>query len=373
MNIVMIGPVYPFKGGIAHYTGLMCKNLRKQHDVTMISYKMQYPKFLFRREQKDFQNDTFSVPKTKYLIHTANPLNWISTAKKIKALKPNLLIVQWWHPYFAPCYWSILKLLRGIKVLFICHNVFPHERFPMDRSLAKRTLSCGDAFIVHSETDANDLLSFLPNATYEKTVLPTFNAFKFKNLTQQEARIALHINEGEKILLFFGFVREYKGLTYLIKAMPQIKNSLDECRLLIVGDFGNSKEKYTSIISDLKLESSIQIYDQYIPDFEVEKYFSACDLVILPYESATQSAIAQIAYGFEKPIVATNVGGLPEVVLNGQTGYVIEPRDPQQIAEAVIRFFNEGRASEFQNNVKREAYRYSWDRMNEIIERLAQS
>ena len=156
-KILLIGPVYPYKGGIAHYTGLLYRALSKENNVYMMSYKLQYPKFLFKKEQKDYSNDTFKIDNTDFYINTANPFSWIATAAKIRRMKPDLVIIQWWHPYFSPCYWTICKLLGKIKVLFTCHNVFPHERFPMDRFLTKHVLANGDYFIVQSSQDEADL------------------------------------------------------------------------------------------------------------------------------------------------------------------------------------------------------------------------
>jgi glycosyltransferase involved in cell wall biosynthesis len=371
-KIVMIGPVYPYKGGIAHYTGLMCKNLKEKYDVDMISYKMQYPKILFKKEQRDYDNDAFKIENTNYLIHTANPFNWGGAAKTIVNMQPDLLIVQWWHPYFSPCYSSIIKKIRkkNIPVLFVCHNVFPHERFFMDKRLTRSVLKRGDYFIVQSKIDAQDLLSIKKDAKYEMAVHPTYNAFQFQNLSKMAARELLGIDQNEKILLFFGFVREYKGLRHLIGAMAQVVAKYKEAKLLVVGDFGDQKEEYERLIRESGVQEHICVYGGYIPDREVEKFFAACDLVVLPYESATQSGIVQIAYGFNKPVLVTDVGGLPEVVLDGKTGYVVPPKNPQAVANAAVRFFAENKAAIFEENVKKEAYKYSWDRMREAVEEL---
>lgn len=366
-RIAIIGPVYPYKGGIAHYTGLLCKNLREQFETQMISFQMQYPKILFRKEQKDFENNSFEVQDTKYILHTANPFNWGKCAKQILAGKPDLVIFQWWHPYFAPCYWSLLRKLKGVKTLFICHNVFPHERFPFDRVLTKMVLKKGDFFITHSKADAEDLRSIRQEALVCEAVHPTYDAFQFQNLAREEARQRLGLGEQQQVLLFFGFVREYKGLKHLIAALPEIIKRLPKTHLLIVGDFGKDKQEYLELIAQNKMEDFLSIYDGYIPDREVEQYFAASDLVVLPYESATQSGIVQIAYGFERPVVATNVGGLPDVVLDEKTGYLVPPKNPEALADAVVRFFEEQKAGEFAENIRKEASRYSWDRMRENI------
>ena len=373
MNIVMIGPVYPYRGGIAHYTSLMTRELSKKHNVTMISYKLQYPKILYPRStQKDYENTSFKIENTHYLINTINPISYSRTANFIKKQNPDVVIVQWWHPFFAPTYWCILrKIKKHCKIIFLCHNVLPHEKFPMQKHLTKKTLKRGNAFIVQSKSDEKDLLELIPNAKYTRTVHPTYNAFKLTEITQSEARKNLNLSENSRIMLFFGFVCEYKGLKHLLNAMPKIVETLPDCKLLIVGDILDSeKDDYNHRIGQTGCKDNIILVSDYVPDDKVENYFAASDLVVLPYESATQSGIAQIAYGFDKPVVATNVGGLPEVVLDEKTGYIVPPQDHTALAEAILRFWSENKADEFKQNIKTEEHRFSWARMTEIIENL---
>ena len=370
-NIVLIGPVYPYKGGISHYTSLMYRELEKHFNVTLVSYKMQYPKLLFKKEQRDYSNDRFKIDNAHYWINTANPINCLISGFKILKLKPDLVIIQWWHPYFAPCYWLLEKVLgKRTKILFVCHNVFPHERFPLDRMLTKMVITKANYYIVQSKQDEQDLLSIKSNAIYKRTVHPTYNAFKIQNMTQQEARELLNIEDDQQILLFFGFVREYKGLKYLLQAMPQISERLPKVKLLVVGDFDQNKETYLNIIKSQKIENKIEIYDGYIPDQDVEKFFAACDVVVLPYESATQSGIVQIAYGFEKPVIVTNVGGLPEVVVEGKTGYIVPTRDSSKLAEIVCKYFSDSKKIDFVSEIRKEQFKYSWERIRECIEEL---
>lgn len=369
-KIVLIGPVYPYKGGIAHYTGLLYRALAKVYDVTMVSYKFQYPKLLFKKEQKDFSNDTFKIDNTNYWLHTANPFNCISTARKINKIKPDMVIIQWWHPYFAPCYYILCKCLKKTKILFICHNVFPHERFPLDKFLTKLTLKQGKCYIVQSKKDADDLKTIIKNPVFKQTVHPTYNAFKIENLSREEARKRLGIEPEKKVLLFFGFIREYKGLKYLIQAMPEIVSKIPDVELLIVGDYSDEEDKkfYTDMIKQCQIENYVKIYDGYIPDREVEKFFAVCDLVVLPYISATQSGIVQIAFGFEKPVVVTNVGGLPDVVEDGKTGYVVEPGNSKTLADAINKYFLQNGKEAFVQKIKEEAFRFDWERIVEKIE-----
>ena len=369
-KIVLIGPVYPYKGGISHYTGLLYRTLSEKYNTRMISYKMQYPKLLFKREQKDFSNDTFRVEQAEFLINTANPFNIISIGRKIRKEKPALVIVQWWHPYFAPCYAILAKMLKESRILFVCHNVFPHERFPLDKKLTRLVLKQGDYFILHSRTEADELLSIKNDANYRVQVHPTYSAFQFQNMDREEARRQLSVPMDQRLLLFFGYVREYKGLKHLIDAMGILKRegNVQMPGLYIVGDFDGNKAAYLEQIKACGVEEKIAIVDGYVPDREVEKYFAASDLVVLPYESATQSGIVQIAYGFRKPVIVTNVGGLPEVVQDDRTGMIVEPGNAGQLAEAIRRFFDENKAAEYEKQIRDNEYRFSWERMRETIE-----
>lgn len=337
--------------------------------MELISYSMQYPKFLFKKEQKDYKNDVFQIRDAQFLINTANPWNIVRVSFQIKKLHPDLVIIQWWHPYFAPCY-RIMEAVLGkrVKKLFVCHNVFPHERFFADALLTRLVLRRADYFLLHSQSDIEDLLTIKPDARYIKNPHPTYNAFKIRSLTKAQARQELSRQEHEKILLFFGFVREYKGLKHLIAAMPDIKRRLGSVRLIVAGSFGENREEYLQLIDAKQVGDCIEVVDGYVPDHEVERYFAACDVVVLPYESATQSGIIQIAFGFEKPVIVTNVGGLPDVVKDGQTGYIVERGNVKQLSDAIVRYYQCNREAVFAENVRKEAYRFSWDRLVEKIE-----
>ena len=370
MRIVLIGPVYPYKGGIAHYTSLLCQALRKKHEVSMISYKMQYPKFLFKKEQRDYSNRSFQIKDAQYWINTANPINLLAAAYKIKKLCPDAIIIQWWHPYFAPCYWILAMLLRKIPLIVTCHNVFPHERFPLDRFLTRLVLKQADGYVVQSHMDEKDLLTIKPDANYVVTPHPTYNAFKIEDMSREEARQRICIGEDVPMLLFFGFVREYKGLKYLLDALTKVRERIPDIMLWVVGDFGDDKHLYMEQIERNDIQNSIRLVEGYVPDREVEQYFAASDLVVLPYVSATQSGIAQIAYGFEKPVIVTDVGGLPDVVRHGETGYVVPPCDAHEIAQAIVRFYLEDSEIDWAGNIKRRASEFSWETMAERIEQI---
>ena len=374
MKIAMIGPVHPYKGGIAHYTDLLCRALREDgNEVQLYSFKFQYPKLLYKKPQKDMKSSGFGTNDADFCIHTLNPFNWIKVAGRIKKQKPELIILQWWHPYFAPCFWSICKLLRREKILFVCHNVFPHERFHLDRLLTKWTLGCGRYFITQSKMDARDLLSVKHDAVYRVTPHPTYGMFCKQGMSMQKAREQLQIDQGQRVLLFFGFVRKYKGLQYLLEAMKLLKERDFKVQLWVVGDFGEDKDEYVEQIRRFKIEDQVQMVEGYVPDDEVEKYFAASDLVVLPYLSATQSGIVQIAFGFEKPVLVTEVGGLPDVVTNGKTGYVVEPQSAEMIAEAIMDYYINNRREAFVSQIEKEKDRFSWktfvDTMMEMVRR----
>ncbi|MCH5248457.1 MAG: glycosyltransferase family 4 protein [Lachnospiraceae bacterium] len=372
-RIVLIGPIYPYNSGIAHYTGLLYKALLKNgYEVSMHSFKFQYPKFLFKKEQKDERSSQFKVDNVNYSIHTMNPFNWFNVAHQIKKFNTDLIISQWWHPYFVPCFFTLFKLLGRYKLLFVCHNVFPHERFPLDRFLAKLVLRQGDYFITQSKMDANDLRSIKKDAEPIVTPHPTYNAFKISDMSKADARKILNIDEKANIMLFFGFVREYKGLKYMLQAMPAIKKSVPDAELWIVGDFGDKKESYYNMIDSLGIKDSVKTVEGFVADAEVEKYFAACDLVVLPYVSATQSGIVPMAFGFGRPVLVTNVGGLPDVVTDNKTGYVVKSRSHSEISDKAIDFFNNNRADEFIENIINEEDRFSWDTFVKKLTKLVE-
>jgi len=373
-RIAVVGPVYPYKGGIAHYTGLLARHLALAHEVKVFSFSLQYPRFIYPGgEQKDFADDSFKIDGTSYLLNTINPFSWLRTVAAVVRFAPDLVIIPWWNPFFGPAFSAIAllsKLFSRAKVLFLIHNVLPHERLPFDRLITAFTLNRGDFYIAQSCENEAALLELLREPIYRKVLLPTYSESGPDDLSLEQARSSLSLPEDKKVILFFGFVREYKGLIYLIEALPAIRERLPDAMLLVVGDFHHDKEKYLLRIEELGVAPMVEIRDGYIPDREVGKYFRAADLVALPYASATQSGIVQIAFGAGRPVVVTSVGGLPEVVEDGRTGFVVPPKNPAALADAVVRFFEEGRGAEFSAAIEQERERFSWKRMVETIEEL---
>lgn len=374
-RIAVIGPVFPFKGGIAHYTGLLAKELAVDHDVLVVSYSLQYPDFLYPGcQQKDYENDSFKIDGTKYLLNSINPFTWVTTCREIMQFHPDIVILPWFNPFFGPVFFTITSLLKVFcrcKVLFLIHNVLPHERLPLDWLIAKITLKRGDFHIVQSGESEDNLLKLLKNPICRKLTLPALKVFpNGQMITRKVARERLSLPDDAPVLLFFGFVREYKGLMYLIDALPAIRDRLPDVKLLVAGDFYDDKERYLRRIEAIGVGPAVGMYDQYIPDRDVELYFKAADLIVLPYVSASQSGIAQIALEFGKPLVVTSVGGLPEVVEDCRTGFVVPPKNPEALANAIVRFFLEEKGEKFSSAIMGAQERFSWRRFVTCIEEL---
>jgi len=368
MNITMIGPVYPYKTGLSYYVGLLYRQLIKNHNVKLYSYSMQYPKVMYKKPQKDYEDDVVKIDDVEFILNSANPFSWISLARRINKESPDIVVFQWLHPYFAPCYSCLIRLFKKkIKTAIICHNALPHERFHFDKKLTSFTLGKANLVIAHSNSDAKILKEMMPKTNIQVNPHPAYNFFKIKDMSKEEGRKILGLSDKDKVLLFFGLVREYKGLKHLLNALPDIVKKYPETKLLIAGDFGGNRPQYEEIIDKLNIGEYIQIHDGHIPIPDVEKFFAACDLVVLPYESATQSGVIQASYGFTKPVLATNVGGLPDAVDNMKTGYIVEPLRPDLISESVSDFFDNNRAEEFSQNVIESAYKFSWERMEKCI------
>ncbi|NOY05797.1 MAG: glycosyltransferase [Chlorobi bacterium] len=379
MNIVIIGTAYPLRGGIAHYVGLLYKYLSRRHDVTVVTFKRQYPKLLFPGKSQEETGDP-GIPLESHLwIDSINPWTWLTTGLRVRRMKPDLVIYKFWLPFFAPAYGviaAIAKWRRATRTLFICDNIIPHERRPGDRLFTRFAMRFVDLYLVQSRSVESDLLSLKPGAKYVLQPHPVYEIFG-EELEREIARERLNethpeldLSPGENIVLFFGYVRDYKGLDVLLDALPFLLEQR-EVRVLVVGEFYSDEKKYREQVERLGIGSHVYFHSSYVPNDEVSLFFSAADVVALPYHSATQSGIVQIAYNFNRPVVATDVGGLAEVVIHGRTGYIVAPHDPKAFAQALTRFFTEDRFVEFRKNVLEEKKKYTWDSMVEAIESLA--
>jgi len=372
MKIIIIGPVFPWRGGIAHYISLLSKHLSMTHSVEAVTFERQYPKMFFPGATQEEIGDHPAGPPARRLIDSINPWNWIAVGRNLRREKPDLIIFKYWLPFFGPCFGTIAKFAkRGThtRVLFICDNIIPHERRPGDILFTRYAFRQADFFIVQSETVEKELNLRFPRAVYRTVPHPVYENFG-DVLPKHDARTGLGIR-AQKVILYFGYVRAYKGLLVLIEAMKRLRDEGHaDILLLAVGEFYDGEEKYRRRVAELELESLVQFVSRYVPNNEVHRYFSAADLVVLPYLSATQSGIVQIAYNFDTPVIATDVGGLSEVVVDGTTGYVVPSNNPAALAHAIVRFYDEGKEEEFIANVRQEKRKYSWERLVEAIDEL---
>jgi glycosyltransferase involved in cell wall biosynthesis len=304
------------------------------------------------------------------LLDSIGPHTWWRTARRIEKAHSRLLVMQWWHPFFAPAYASVARRLRhrGVPVLMICHNVLPHESSRLDGALVRLGLGSADAFVVHSETDREALRRLFPHKPHALTRLPAFGFFARGRVSRDEARAILGV-QGP-VVLFFGLVRRYKGLDVLLRAVARARPQLP-VTLLVVGEFYEERSRYEKLRHELGLEEQVRFVDRYVPNEEVETYFRAADVVVLPYRSATQSAIVQIALSFQRPAIVTQVGGLPEAVRPGETGEVVPPEDPEALGAALVRFFASGAAARMAPHLRDAVSAFSWETLDEVLHDLA--
>jgi glycosyltransferase involved in cell wall biosynthesis len=371
MKILLLGTAYPLRGGIAHYNALLARHLAKRHQVEVITFKRQYPKFIFTGKTQLETGDSGVVVASEQLIDSINPLNWIRVGLALRARQVDLVIFKYWLPFFGPCIGTICRIItwrRATKVIAICDNVIPHERRPGDRLLTRYAFGAVDAFIVQSDTVENDLHKIVKHPRYKKVAHPVYEIFG-DPIAKSEARKRLNLPEGN-ILLFFGYIRAYKGLHLLIDALKLVNEKL-AVRALVVGEFYDDAQPYRTHLREAGVENIVRLVADYVPNEKVAEFFCAADVVVLPYLSATQSGITQIAYNFNKPVIVTNVGGLAEVVIDGQSGLVVPANNAAALADAIVRFYAERMEEKLSAGAREEKKKYSWDAMIEAIESLA--
>jgi glycosyltransferase involved in cell wall biosynthesis len=363
MRIALIGPTYPFRGGIAHYTTLLFQALKQHHEIAFYSFRRQYPKLLFPgKTDLDNSHQPLQV-ECEYLIDSLNPLTWRYTAYQILDFAPDILLLAWWHPYWAFVWLYLAEKAkqRNIKVTYVVHNVVSHETKLWDKWLTRIVLSRANKLIVHSDEEKQRLKDLLPKSTVQVIPHPTYAPLSqySQSYSQNEARLQLNLLPNQPVMLFFGFVRPYKGLNVLLESLTQLKNL--SVQLLVVGEFWVSAKETLDFIKQYHLTTQVRIINQYVPNEAIGQYFIASDVVILPYLRASGSGIIQLAYGFGKPVIATNVGGLNDVVLNEQTGLLIPPNDSVALATAVRRFFTDLQNKDWQSEVLAQNKIYSWE------------
>ena len=374
MNIVIIGSAHPLRGGgIATFNERLATYLQdeQQDNVTIYSYSLQYPNFLFPGKSQYTDEPAPKGLKIHQKINSVNPLNWISVGKELKDLRPDLIIVRYWMPFFGPCLGTILRQVRKnnhTKIICIADNVIAHEPRIGDKQMTNYFIKPIDAFITMSKSVLKDLHLFAPSQPASFLPHPVYDNFGTA-IPKEDARQQLNIGTDEKVILFFGFIRKYKGLDILLECLadPRLKDR--NVRLLIAGEYYDDAKEYEAIIEQHQLKDRIYAFTDFIPNDEVAQYFCAADCVVQPYRTATQSGITQVCYHFEKPMIVTNVGGLGEIVPNEKVGYVVE-NENDAIVNAICKFYDENKMAYFESELKIEKQKYSWKYFVEGINAL---
>jgi glycosyltransferase involved in cell wall biosynthesis len=373
-KIVVVGPAPPFRGGIAQFTDGLVTRLNDFHDVCLLSFKRQYPTFLFPgQNQRDSTSLTVPVPCHE-LIDSVNPVNWRSCGRWLAERRPDTVVVNYWIPFFGPTYGQMIRRMKrshDCRVIFICHNITPHEPSRLDHFFNRYALRVGDAFVVMSEQVRGDLARIRPGAPMQQVPLPLNESFPTAPSCER-ARAELALPQTARVLLFFGLVRAYKGLDVLLQAMAVLRERLP-VHLLIAGEFYQSQKPYTAMINNLGLSSLVQVHAGFAPVEQVGRFFAAADAAVLPYKSATQSGVSKMAYYFDRPVIVTDAGGLPNELEDGRTGVVARADDPASLAQAIERFFSLKREVSFVDNVRVFKQRYSWSYFVAALGRLDQS
>ncbi|MCX6235385.1 MAG: glycosyltransferase [Bacteroidetes bacterium] len=374
-NIIVIGSAYPLRGGgIATFNERLAQALMDQGDNVVIhSFSLQYPKMLFPGKTQ-LSNDT--PPENlniEVTINSVNPFNWFKVGRKIKRLRPEIVLVRFWIPFMGPSLGTIARIIKSnnyTAVIALADNIIPHEWKPGQRIFTRYFIKSVEGFIIMSKSVLKDLELFDKVKPRQLCPHPLYDNYG-EILSKEEAKKALNLNADQHYILFFGFIREYKGLDILLEALADERLRKLPVKLLIAGEFYANESHYMDTIKRLGLSEDVIIHSVFIPHADVRKYFCASDVVVLPYKDATQSGVTQVAYHFNRPVITTNVGGLPEMVPDGVVGYVVNP-EPDSVAEAIYKFFNEKKETEFSENVKIEKRKYSWDVMIQSINCLAE-
>ena len=374
MKIVIIGPAYPLRGGLATYNERLARAFQAAGDeARLVTFSLQYPGFLFPG-QTQFSTEQGPTDLTiEVSLNSVNPLSWWAVGRRLRRERPDLVVFRFWLPFMGPALGTVARLVRGnghTRVVAITDNVIPHEKRPGDGPLARYFLSACHGFVTMSRSVLTDLQGlgfkqkpalYRPHPLYDN-----FGPAKPK----ATALAALGLDPAFRYVLFFGFIRAYKGLDILLEAMADARVAALPVKLLIAGEFYEDAAPYEAIIQKLNLESRLVRATDFIPNERVADYFSAADLVIQPYKNATQSGVSQVAYHFGRPMLVTDVGGLAELIPNGVVGYVVPPTAPA-IADALVDFYANDREEALAANVRHEARKFSWEVMVAALKEVA--
>ncbi len=372
-RIILLGTTWPFRpGGIATFNERLARALIAEgHEVIIYTFSLQYPGFLFPGKSQYSDQTAPTDLEIRIRVNSVNPFNWISVGREIRKLAPDLLVMRFWIPMMAPALGTIARIVKKnlhTRVISLADNIIPHEKRLGDLQLTKYFIGSVDGFVTLSQKVLEDLKKIRPSVPVLYTPHPLYDNFG-KAVSRQEAFSNLNLDSDFKYLLFFGFIRDYKGLDWLLTAFANPALRKFKVKLLVAGEYYTASQKYDQIIKEQHLEDHVILHTHFIADSMVSSYFGAANLVVQPYKDATQSGVTQIAYHFEKPILVTNVGGLGEIVPDGKVGYSVEP-NPDAISEALIDFLEYDREESFKANIRIEKNRFTWGKMVETIEKL---
>ena len=372
-RIIIVGPAYPYRGGIADFNERLAREFQREgHEVTVYTFTLQYPGFLFPGKT---QYSTSPAPGDLTIVrkvHSVNPFNWIKVGREIRRQRPDLVMVRFWLPFMAPCLGTIARIIRGdkrIQVVSLLDNVVPHEHRIGDKVFARYMIKSVGGYVAMSESVLADAKSFDDTKPFALTPHPLYDNFGDK-VSREEAIAHLGLDADTRYVLFFGLIRDYKGLDLLLRAFADERLRNKNTKLIVAGEFYSNAEFYEKLEQELGVAEHIVWYKEFIPADQVRYFFAAADLVAQPYKTATQSGITQIAYHFERPMLVTNVGGLAEIVPHGKVGYVVAP-DAQEIADALVDFVDHRTEADYREGILEEKAKYAWSNMTGALFNVA--
>lgn len=372
MKVIIVGTAYPYRGGLSAFNERLAREYQQAgHEVEIYTFTLQYPGFLFPGKTQ-YSEEAAPADLTIYRrINSCNPFNWICVGREIRRKKPDLMITKFWLPFMAPCLGTIERVVRKnhhTKVISILDNVIPHEKRIGDRMFAKYFVGATDGFVAMSKSVLQDLNLFDTRKPRRFCPHPLYDHYG-SCLSKTEARQLLNLDSQYRYVLFFGFIRSYKGLDLLLDTFTDSRLKDLKVKLVVAGEFYGDPQPYMEQIDRLGIADRLVLATDFIPDHCVNRYFGACDIVAQPYKSATQSGVTQIAFHFEKPMLVTNVGGLSEIVPHGKIGYVVQP-DAQEIRNALVDYFENNREEAYTQGVVEEKKKYAWSNMTTAIQEL---
>lgn len=368
-KIIIMGPAHPLRGGLATFNERLAREFMSQgYEVTLYSFSLQYPNFLFPGKTQYSSDPVPEDLNIKTRINSVNPLNWWSVGNEIKKYKPDYIVVRFWLPFMGPSLGTILRRVRKnkhTKIVAIVDNIIPHEKRPGDKPFAKYFVKALDKCVVMSKKVGEDLKSFVTHQSIDYVSHPMYDNYG-AILKKETAREKLNLKPKGKYIMFFGFIRKYKGLDLLYQAMSDPRIRALGIKLVVAGEYYVDENYYSQIVKEEGIMDLLELHTDYISNERVKYYFSAADLIVQPYKTATQSGISQLAYHFEKPMLVTNVGGLPEIVNHGEAGYVVEV-DKKSVADAIVDYYENNREDSFVEKVRENKKRFSWDNLVKTI------